>query len=139
MINAAKRSGNLPLSIFLAGSVPQGTLPGEVHKIFTRCKRLYIHYRAYPHHFYQSPPNIPALEELELLINDTVKVNDLFSSLTIGSPLLSSVEFSKYIYNPLVIIPPFLQRIRRLALGRNVPSQSQPPLFKDLIQLESLT
>lgn len=138
MLKVAERSGNSALSIFFRGNFPHESLPSEAHKVFTRCKRLYIHYDAYPSYFYLDPPKMPALEELGLSINETVNISNLFYSFKVGSPLLYSLNLSKEAFNLLVVIPPFLERIRRLALGRSVSSRSYPHLFKDLARLESL-
>lgn len=86
MIKAAKRSGISPLSIFFA-NLPQGSPSEEVQEVFRRCKRLYIHYRVPKsgYELYSGLPELPALEELELPVDNSEGAGKFLDSLEIGS------------------------------------------------------
>lgn len=102
-----------------------------------RCKRLRIHSRYYDLSY--DLPKMPILEELELSINDSEDVENLLYSFRVGSPLLGFLKLSTDVGKQLYSLPPFLKRIRHLALGQYLPSIYQQQLFSQLMQLESLT
>jgi len=137
-MKAAKRSGNSPLSILFA-DLPQGSPPGEAHNVFVCCKRIHINgfYLSYESDL--RVHKMPALEELELPIDNWLYTVEFLNFLVFGSPLLHSLKLTIGLTRCIKLVPPFLKRIGTLALSQRVSYETELDMFKLLMQLESLT